>query len=174
MKKSLIALSLALVFMAPHAHALSCLPIEDYLESVVKDDETRVFEGTATEVTKNHTQVVTVSEAHKGWVPREVWVNHPWSSDWQYFCSNGPAKPGEKTVFIATIDQHGLYSVTQTLDANSELAKDFIAALEDAGADAGISEATSRERADEILLQVGELLKTLMHMLSELAYWQNK
>ncbi len=176
MQKGLIAIGLALMLFsgAGSAHALSCLPVEDYLNLVVTDEETQVFIGTATKVTSNHTQVVTVTKALKGWVAPKIWVEHQWSQDWQYFCSNGPAAEGKSTVFLTTINEFGVRTVTQTLPADSQMAKDFIADLEKADPDAGITEATGTDRASELRDSIYNLLKTLVNMFSELKYWETQ
>jgi hypothetical protein len=178
MRKTILIAAIALMFSAgaPGAHALSCLPLDMYLDTVVAEEsgETFVFTGTATGVTKDHTQVVTVSEAHKGYVPSKVWVTHPYSTDWQYFCSNGPAKAGETTVFLVRIDAYGSWSVTQTLDADSAEAKDFVKELADAKTDAGITEATSRDRANEVLESIKGLLAALGNLFAEFRYWQSQ
>jgi hypothetical protein len=144
-----------------------------YLDTIPQDEMTQVFVGTATEV-QNHTQVVTVSESLKGWVSSKVWVIHPWSSDWSYFCSSGPAKKGVKTVFITTIDQYGSYTVTQTLPYDSKLAKDLIADLKKAEVESGVTEATAEERAEAIRQSIFDVLKAVMNLLAELRYWQSE
>ena len=175
MKKIVVTLSLGLVilFQAPHAEALSCLPVDMYLESVVGDETTQVFIGTATEA-KNHTQVVTVSEALQGWVGSKVWVEYPYSTDWQYFCSNGPATPGKTTVFITTFDQFGSQMVTQTLALDSDLSKDFVAMIEKKNLDAGINEVSAEGRAADVKQSIVDLLKVLVGKLQELKFWQNE
>ncbi len=176
MRNSILGLSLAVVilFQASYASALSCLPIDMYLDTIVGDGTTQVFIGTATEV-KNHTQVVTVTKALQGWVAPKMWVTHPWSSDWQYFCSNGPAKVGGQTVFLVTVDQHGAFTVTQTLAVDSELAKDLIQKIEKAeDVDGGITEVTAADRASEMRQSIYDLMKALINMFAELNYWQNE
>lgn len=176
MKKNLIALGIAIVFVTsvPTASALSCLPTDMYLDSIVGDGATQVFVGTATEV-KNHTQVVTVMKAHQGWIAPQVWVTHPWSSDWQYFCSNGPAKAGVPTLFIVTIDQYGSFSVNQTLPLDSDLAKNLIQELSaDEDVDTGITEVKPADRAGEMRQSIFDLMKALVNMLTELRYWESK
>lgn len=176
MRNSIIALSLAVVFLsnASNASALSCLPTDMYLDTVVGDGTTQVFIGTATAV-KNHTQVVTVTKALQGWVAPKIWITHPWSSDWQYFCSSGPSKPGVSTVFLVTIDQYGAFTVTQTLPADSVLAKDLIADIEKADdVDAGITEATPADRASELQQAIYDLMKVLLNMFAEFRYWQSE
>jgi hypothetical protein len=177
MKKSVIAIVLGfalLVPVAPSAHALSCLPLDMYLESVAKEeDRTLVFIGTATAVTKDHTQVVTVTEALKGWVAPKMWITHNYSNDWQYFCSNGPAKTGEATMFFVTIDSYGSFTAVQTLPANSDDAKEFRVTLEKSKTDAGIAEATARDRASEVLESIKGLITALMGLMQEFRYWQS-
>ncbi len=174
MQKVFIVLSLAFValFNVPHAQALSCLPVDMYLESVIGDETTQVFIGTATAVA-NHTQVVTVSKALQGWVAPQVWVEHPYSTDWQYFCSNGPAAKGKETIFLTMIDENSVRSVTQTLAADSVEGKDFIKMLEKENPDAGITEATPSDRSEELKQSIVDLMKVLVGMLRELAYWQS-
>lgn len=174
MKKGIIAFSLGLALLLPVApvEALSCLPVADYLKTVVGDETTQVFIGTATAV-ENHTQVVTVTKALQGWVAPEVWVQHQYSTDWQYFCSNGPAAAGKSTIFLTTLDQYNARIVTQTIEVDSELGKDFIAQFAAAEVDAGITEATKEERVAEIKQTIADLLKAIINMLQELKYWQS-
>jgi hypothetical protein len=175
MRTGILALAMVsvLTFQAPSAEALSCLPLDMYLESVVNDGTTQIFIGTATAV-KDNTQVVTVKRALQGWVASEVWVEHPWSQDWQYFCSNGPAAPGKETVFLTTVNEQGMYMVTQTLAANSDLAKGLIATLEKVGVEGSITEATPAERANEVRQAIIELIKRITGMLAELKYWESR
>lgn len=168
---------IALVFLvsAPAAHALSCLSLDMYLDAVVKEEggETLVFLGTATEVTKDHTQVVTVTDAKKGWVMQKMWVTHPYSNDWQYYCSNGPAKAGTPTLFLTTINEYGSFNVVQTLDPNSTEAKTFLKKLTDENVDAGITEATSAERKATVLESIKTLIAALGELIKEYAYWSS-
>jgi hypothetical protein len=176
MRNVVITLSLALLVLAqaPSAHALSCLPIDMYLETTLSpDDGTFVFIGTATEV-KNHTQVVTVTEAVKGWVPKNMWVTHQYSDDWKYFCSNGPAKPGVSTLFFVTIDDQSTWNVVQTIPVTEKLAKDFLADAHDADLDGGITEATAENRRDEMLESINALIKKILAMITEFKYWQSE
>ncbi len=176
MKKALIAIGIGIVYLSntTSVSALSCLPTDMYLDSVVGDEMTQVFIGTATEA-KNHSQVVTITKALQGWVAPKVWVTHPWSSDWQYFCSSGPAKPNVSTVFLVTIDQYGAFTVTQTIPADSTFAKDLIADIENRNTiDAGITEVTPADRAMEMEQTIYDLMKVLLNMLAELRYWQSQ
>lgn len=178
MRKTIITLGLGLALLSSgvqNAHALSCLPIDMYLESVIGDETTQVFIGTATEVTKAHTQVVTVTKALQSWVAPKVWVEHPYSTDWKYFCSNGPAEAGEPTVFLTTLNEYGTYSVTQTLSPDSVEAKKLIKDLGNAeDAAAGITEATADERASEVLQTIQNVIKALINLFAEYRYWQSQ
>lgn len=169
----LIVVVALLVLNAPEASALSCLPEDEYLETVVGDESTLIFIGTATEV-KNHTQVVTVTKALQGWVAPSLWVEHPYSNDWEYFCSRGPAKVDEKTIFLTRVNEYGAFSVSQTLPVSSDLAITLIDDLADAGVDAGITEATPEARASELRDVISNLIKALLNMLAELKYWESK
>ena len=175
MKKSIIALSLFSVMLlgAPQAQALSCLPVDMYLESVVEDDTTQVFIGTATEV-KNHTQVVTVSKVLKGYVAEKVWVVHPYSTDWQYYCSNGPAPVGKATIFLTIYDENSAHSVTQTIAADSEQGKNLIATLVKENVEAGVVEVVAEDRVLELKRSIVELLQLLLNLFSEMQYWQSQ
>lgn len=167
-------LIIAFLLSTSNVSALSCLPVDMYLDNVVGDETTQIFIGTATAV-KNHTQVVTVSKAMQGWVAPSVWVAHPYSNDWQYFCSNGPAKVGESTVFLTTINEFGSYTVTQTLPENSSLAKNLIKNIEaEDEIEAGITESTPAERADSVRESIMNLIKALLSRLAELKYWESK
>jgi hypothetical protein len=176
MKRTLIVLSLAVAFMlqAPSAYALSCLPVDMYLESTLKEDDgTFIFKGTATEV-QNHTQVVTVTESIKGWVPAKMWVTHNYSDDWKYFCSNGPAKAGVSTLFFVTVDDHGGWNVNQTIPLTDTLAKDFLKDADVADLDGGITETTPENRANEVMESIQNLIKVLVNLLTEYRYWQSQ
>lgn len=174
MQKVIIAfsLSLAFIFHATPAEALSCLPVDMYLDTVIGDETTQIFIGTATDV-KEHTQVVTVTKALQSRMAPQVWVQHPYSKDWKYFCSNGPAKKGESTIFFTTIDAYGSYSVVQTLSVNSDIGKDFLKKIEGEEIDAGITEATPTDRASEMRQSIIDLIKALINMLTELRYWES-
>ena len=63
--------------------------------------------------------------------------------------------------------------MTQTLAADSEAGKDFITMIEKEHVDAGITEATPQERANELKQSIIDLMKVLVGMFRELAYWQN-
>lgn len=180
MKKTIIALALAFALIAPAggAHALSCVTLDMYLDHVLTDDTdgTFMFVGTATPVTKNHTQVVMVTKPLKGWVAPEMWIKHNWSQDWKYFCSNGPAKAGESTLFFVSIDPYGSFQGVQTLKADSAEAKAFIAKVEKKvpDTDRGITVATPADRATEVMDQIRILFEVILNMIQELNYWQSK
>ena len=169
----LLSLSSLVIFLAPQAEALSCLPVDVYLEGVVGDDATQVFIGTATEV-ENHTQVVTVNESLQGWVAAELFVVHQYSDDWKYFCSNGPAVVGRETIFLTMVDQNSTRLVTQTLAADSKEGRDLIKMIKEEKVDAGITGATPAERASELRYSIIELIKVLVNMLLELKHLEGK
>ncbi len=175
-KNSIFGFGLVVAFFlqASNASALSCLPIDMYLDTVPGDETTQVFIGKATAV-KNHTQVVTVSKALQGWVASQIWVEHQYSDDWKYFCSNGPAKVGESTVFLTTLNEYGVYTVNQTLPANSALAKELIKNIEaEDEIEAGITESTPEERMEGLKQSMSDLIKVLLNMLAEFKYWESK
>jgi hypothetical protein len=168
-----LGFSFMVLFQASPAAALSCMPVDMYLESAVADDMTQIFIGKATAV-KNHTQVVTVSDALQGYVAPQVWVEHNYSTDWQYFCSNGPAAEGKETIFVTTFDQYGTRMVAQTIAPESESGKKLLDLIEEKTVEAGITEATAEERATEVRQTIMDLVKVLMNKLAELKYWQSK
>jgi len=169
-----LGLVVAFALQATSASALSCLPIDMYLDTVVNDETTQIFIGTGTEV-KDHTQVVTVSKVLQGWVTPTIWVEHPYSEDWKYFCSNGPSKAGEATVFLTTMNEYGAYTVMQTLPLNSDYAKDLIKDIEVVDdIEAGLSEGIPEERADSLKQSMINLIKVLMNMLVEFKFWESK
>jgi hypothetical protein len=177
MKKTILAFSLGLVLLAQasQVHALSCLPVDMYLDTVLTpEDGTFVFKGTATPMTADHTQVVTITEAVKGWVPSKMWVTHNYSDDWKYFCSNGPAKVGEPTLFFATVDDYGTWQVVQTLPLTDTIAKTFLKEAADEDLEGGITEATAKARRDEMIDSIQTLIKKVMAMITELKYWETQ
>jgi len=169
------AFMFALTMGAPGAQALSCVPLDMYLDKVLEGEvDTFVFVGTATKVTEDHTQVVTVTEALQGYVAPELWVKHHYDDTWQYFCSNGPADAGESTVFFMMIDEYGSFTVLQTLDADSKEAKAFVAELKDKDVDAGITEAKPQDREAEVLSSIQNFFAAFANLLKEFRYWQGR
>lgn len=176
MRKNIITFSLAFAFLfqAHSAAALSCLPVDMYLDTVLtEEDGTFVFKGTATAV-KDHTQVITITDAVKGWVPEKMWVTHNYSDDWKYFCSNGPAKAGEPTLFFVTVDDVGNWQAVQTIPLTDTLAKDFLKDAGNADLDGGITETTPEQRRDEMRESISALIKKIIGMITELKYWQSQ
>lgn len=101
-------------------------------------------------------------------------MKHAYSTDWQYFCSNGPADAGEETVFLVTIGEYGTFNAVQTLDADSKEAKEFIADLEKNETDAGITDADPEDREAEVFASIQNLYTAFLELLRELRYWQSR
>lgn len=158
----------------PRAEALSCLPVEDYVRSVVGKDEF-VFVGTVVDqvMEKNYTaEVIKVESAKQGYVADTVMVYHKKDETWGYFCNNGPLKKGEKGLYIVSIDTNGTYNVNQRLTLTDPLVKTLEADLKKADIEGGVSEITKEDRLNQIMTTIVDLFAHISLLLKEYAYFK--
>lgn len=182
MKKSLSLAMLSVVLLgavvhAPAAHALSCLPTADYLETVIDDGQTIVFIGTSverTDTTLYTSEVVEVTKALQGYVEEELFVYHQKHPDWNYLCNAGPQAKGSTGVYVVQRDALGQYNVSQRLTLSEPIATDFIKDIEAAGVEGMTSELSSTDQQNQIFTTLGELFERIGKLLAELKYWKNQ
>lgn len=182
MKKTLSIAMLSVVLLgavahAPAAHALSCLPTADYLESVIDNGETIVFIGTSLERTDTDSytsEVVSVTKALQGYVEEELFVYHEKHPDWNYLCNAGPQAKGSTGLYVVQRDSFGQYNVSQRLTLTEPVAKDFIKEIEDAGVEGTIAELSNTDQQNQIFTTIAELFQRISRLLTELKYWKNQ
>jgi hypothetical protein len=182
MKKSLSVAMLSLVLLgaavhAPAAHALSCLPTADYLDTVINDGETIVFIGTSVDRTDTDaytSEVIEVTEALQGYVEEELFVYHQKHPDWNYLCNAGPQAEGSTGLYVVQRDALGQYNVSQRLTLTEPIAKDFLEEIKDAEVEGMVSELTHTDQQNQIFTTLGELFERITKLLAELKYWRNQ
>lgn len=162
--------------LAQPAAALSCLPIEDYLETLVGDDTVTIFSGTSvdrSDQTDYTREVIAVDSVLQGYAEDKVIVYHQKDMTWDYLCNNGPVKKGEKGVYITLRDDYGKYNVTQRLEPNDPLVTKLKSDLEDAEITGQKSDITTTDRINQIFTSIGELFKHINLLLKEYSYWKS-
>lgn len=172
-----IATLVAATLAIPSAHALSCLPVETYLNDVVGKEEVVIFKGTSVARTDEATytrEVVKVSGVKQGYVENTVIVYHEKHPDWNYLCNNGPEKTGSTGLYVATRDSFGMYNVTQRLADNDPLIKTLEAALEKADVTGERTDLTATDRRNQILTALSDIFASLKKLFAEYAYWQGQ
>ena len=166
--------SLLTPFMAPHAHALSCLPVDMYLKDIVgKEDEVIIFEGTVTDqiMEEEYTaEVLTVTEVRQGYAESSLFAYHKKDATWGYFCNAGPAKEGDTSLYIASRDDEGTYTVHQRLALSDDLVTTLYADLEDAEIEGTLAEQTTEDRMNQIMTSIGDLFKKINTLFKEYVY----
>jgi len=162
---------------APAAHALSCLPTADYLDSIIDNGQTIVFIGTSLERTDTDSytsEVVKVTEALQGYVEEELFVYHQKHPDWNYLCNAGPQANGSTGLYVVERDTLGQYNVSQRLTLTEPIATDFRKEITDTGVEGMISELTATDQQNQIYTILSELFQRMSKLLTELKYWQSR
>ena len=160
---------------APQAHALSCLPVDMYLKDVVGKDEVTIFTGTVTDQiagTGYTAEVIDVDEVKQGYAEEQVFVYHQKDDTWNYLCNAGPAKEGDKGVYVTLRDSFGKYSVTQRLTLTDELTEGLFADLEEAEVTGVIAEGTKTDRMNQIMTTITDTIKEIQILFKEYFYWK--
>ncbi len=160
---------------ATPAQALSCLPVDMYLKDVVgKQDEVTIFTGTVTDqiMEKDYTaEVLTVDTVKQGYAEDELFVYHEKSVDWGYLCNAGPAKEGDKSVYITLRDaKTGKYMVTQRLAMNDPLVAVLDADLKKAEVEGSLGEITKTDRMNQIMTTINDIFKEIQILFKEYIY----
>ncbi len=169
-----LTLSLIAPFGAPHAFALSCLPIDMYLKDVVGKEEVVIFEAKSLdriEETEHTIEVLQVTKAEQGWVEDTLFAYHEKHPDWGYLCNSGPKQEGDTGLYVATRNEQNQYFVHQRLELNDPLVTGLKADLAKAEVEGGVSPITTVDRQNQIKTAIQDLLKQIGTLLKELAYW---
>lgn len=177
--KNIIAVALMVGFLLPagaeRAAALSCLPVDMYLKDVIGKEEVVIFEATSIdriEESDYTAEVLTVTDAHQGWVENKLFVYHEKHPDWGYLCNSGPKVKGSTGVYIASRDAHNKYTVHQRLELRDPLVTELKADLAEDAVEGGVSEQTSQDRMNQIMTSIHDLFKQVIVLLKEHSYWK--
>ncbi|MES2748878.1 MAG: hypothetical protein V4606_00600 [Patescibacteria group bacterium] len=180
MKKALfiIPLFVLMVFSVSSgpAHALSCLPTDMYINSVIGNEETVIFvaKTDSTIETPEYTaEALTVNTAYQGYVEGKVMVYHPKHENWGYLCNSGPKGNNTESVYIATRDHNGKYQVTQRLDLDSNLMPEIKKQLKDKEIVGEVIPFNKTDRINQISTTIMDILKEVMILLKEQMYWKS-
>ena len=172
----LVVLALGSLTLAKPAEALSCLSVDQYLETVIGNEDIVVFTATTKDtITKDDytAEALTVTAAHQGYVESATMVYHQKDETWGYFCNNGPKGNNTTGVYVAERDAMGMYQVTERLDTKEAAAVAFLKNLDDKEAVGEVVELTKEDRIARIYGSISDLFATLGRLLGELTYWSN-
>jgi hypothetical protein len=155
--------------------ALSCLPVEDYVLSVVGDEDTFIFSAKSVDLIyeKDYTaEVLIVQESLQGYIENSTFVYHTKDETWGYFCNLGPGAKGSESVYIATQDAFGKYQISQRLPEDSELLPRLEKALSEKEITGEVYDIEKIDRMNQIKTIITDTLKELQKLLREYAYWK--
>jgi len=166
-----------LSFASP-AQALSCLPVDMYLKDIVgKDGEVTILVGTVQDQVLEDAftgEVLAVEEVKQGYAENTLFVYHEKSIDWGYLCNAGPAKKGDKSVYIIVRDAYGKPMVTQRLSMSDPLVDTLQKDLEEKEITGSIAETTKTDRMNQIMTSISDLFKEITTLFKEYMYWKTK
>ncbi len=158
------------------AQALSCLPTDMYISSVVGNEDTVIFAAktdNTIETTEYTAEALTISTAYQGYVEGKLMAYHPKHTDWGYLCNSGPKGNNTESIYIAIRDHNGKYQVTQRLDLNSNLMPEIKKLLKEKEIVGEITSFDKADRINQISTTIMNLLKEVMILLKEQMYWKN-
>jgi hypothetical protein len=159
------------------AHALSCLPTEDYVTSVIGEEDIVIFEGTSENRTETSTytrETLSVGSVHQGYVEDTVLVYHEKHPDWQYLCNNGPQAVGQTGLYVVQRDTFGMYHVTQRLTVSETIAKNLVTAIDAAAIMGERVTTTPTDRSNQVLTTLTDLFSRVSMLLSEYTFWKSR
>ena len=157
------------------AQALSCLPTDMYISSVVGNEATVIFAAktnSTLEATTYTAEALSVATVYQGYVEGKTMVYHEKDETWGYLCNNGPKGDNTEGVYIATRDHAGMYHVNQRLEMNSDLIPEIKDMLKDKQITGEISEFNKTDRINQITTTITDLLHEVIMLLKEQMYWQ--
>ncbi len=179
MKKFLFMIPvLMLVGIAPiPTHALSCVETGQYLDMVIGTDDAMIIKATVnkTITDKDYTaEVVVVDDALQGYVEKEAFLYHRKDETWGYLCNSGPVGNGKTALYVVSRNDAGQYSVSQTLDPQSDLAKDVAKKITDKKVEGEVVDFSATDRQNQIMTTIMDLFKQISLLLKEHIYWATK
>ena len=157
------------------AQALSCLPTDMYISSVVGNEATVIFAAktnSTLEATTYTAEALSVVTAYQGYVEGEIMAYHQKDETWGYLCNNGPKGNNTEGVYIATRDHTGTYQVTQRLEMNGDLLPEIKDMLKDKKITGEVVEFNKTDRINQITTTITDLLHEVIMLLKEQMYWQ--
>lgn len=172
-----LIISLLLPIAAQPAAALSCLSIDEYLKTVVSDDNIVIFEAKSTdrlEETGHTIEVLKVEKSHQGYLEDRLFAYHEKHPDWGYLCNNGPTTKGTTSLYVASRNAQNQYVVYQRLDLTDPLVTTLKADLKKAEVTGDVSPITTTDRMNQIKTSIGELLTQIASLLREFSYWSKQ
>lgn len=180
MKKYLFTslFGLSLLIPGTQAYALSCLPIDMYINSTIGNDDVVIFTAKSLEQIAGDgytAEVLEVTSAEQGYVEEKVYAYHTKDETWGYLCNNGPKEVGSTGMYIAERGTTGKYSVTQRLDttADAALITSITATIKKADVVSEVVTFSAADRINQIMTTIKDLLHEIMLLISERAYWQS-
>lgn len=175
---TLILAAVLLISFPTPSHALSCLSVEEYLKTIIGNEDIVIFTAStkATMEKDGYTaEAVTVTKGHQGYVESEIMVYHPKDETWGYLCNSGPKGNNTTGLYVTERDAMGMYQVTQRLDVKDTVVTDFVKQLESNEEVSGeIVTLTKEDRIARIYGSINDLFATLGRLLGELAYWSSQ
>ncbi len=156
------------------SHALSCVETGQFIDMSIGNEDTYIVTGTVkdTITAKDYTaEVITVTDAHQGYIEKEVYIYHTKDETWGYLCNSGPVGTGKTAVYILNRNDAGQYYVNQTLAPNSDLAKDALKKIADKKVEGEVVEFSTVDRQNQIMTTIMDLFKQISLLLSEHIYW---
>ncbi len=180
MKKYLFTslFGLSLLIPGTQARALSCLPVDMYIDTTIGNDDVVIFTAKSLEqiTSDGYTaEVLAVTSAQQGYVEEKIYAYHTKDETWGYLCNNGPKEVGSTGMYIAERGTTGKYSVTQRLDttADAALITSITATIKKADVVSEVVTFSAADRINQIMTTIKDLLHEIMLLISERAYWQN-
>jgi hypothetical protein len=162
-------------FVPTPASALSCLPTDMYLESVIGDENVVIFAAKTVDTITESTytaEALTVNTAYQGYVEKSLMAYHTKDATWGYLCNSGPKGNNTEGVYIATRNDTGTYQVTQRLESDSELFVAIKAKLANKDITGEVIEQSTEDRINQITTTIKDLLTTILILIKEQLYWQ--
>jgi hypothetical protein len=166
-----------LPFAAKPAAALSCLPVSDYLEDIVGNEEIMIFEAKSLdrlEETAHTIEILTVTRAHQGYVENKLFAYHEKHPDWGYLCNNGPTTEGTTSLYVASRNAENQYSIHQRINLDDPLATILTSNLTKENIQGTVSEITTVDRQNQIMTALNDLLTRIATLLKEYTYWSKQ
>lgn len=181
MKTNFVLAFVAIAVLAPifakPVEALSCLPIDMYLNEVVGKENVVIFSGASLERTEGSgytAERIQVDEVKQGYAEEQVFVYHQKDETWGYLCNSGPKEKGSKGVYITERDTYGKYNVTQRLETSDKLVSELYNKLEDEDVTGERVELSATDRANQIIGTISDLIRQISILLKEYAYWKEQ
>jgi hypothetical protein len=162
------------IYTATPAHALSCLETSQYLKTIVGQDDTLIVRGVVTKTITDEgytAEAVNVTDAYQGYVEEKALFYHQKDETWGYLCNNGPVGQSKSAVYVMTRNDAGQLWVSQTLDPQSDLAKNLLKQLAEEKITGEVVDFSATDRQNQIMTTIMDLFKQIAMLLKEHSYW---